>query len=215
MMSPSIPLKWGLKSMLLYLSYRLSQKLHIQNLATSRRGQRVNIHLLHKLWCERIRVGVKKINSIPIPLFLTPIPNSTTHNKFQFQFQLWKFQFQFQNSNNDLLASSSKLNVIITIRYRIIDTISFISLVTEKILIPWHDGWLMTSTQCKKKTVKKHSSILVILQERYNSFLPLSPPGWRGIVVTVRAGGRLPDLRNPYLCNRLTDFLCSKFCGIV
>ena len=23
-----------------------------------------------------------------------------------------------------------------------------------------------------------------------NSFLPLSPPGWRGIVVTVRAGGR-------------------------
>ena len=29
------------------------------------------------------------------------------------------------------------------------------------------------------------------------------------------AGGRLPDLRNPYLCNRLTDFLHSKFCGIV
>ena len=24
----------------------------------------------------------------------------------------------------------------------------------------------------------------------YHSFLPLSPPGWRGIVVTVRAGGR-------------------------
>ena len=33
-------------------------------------------------------------------------------------------------------------------------------------------------------------------------FLPLSPPGWRGIVVTVRVGGRLPNLRNPYLCNR-------------
>ena len=30
-----------------------------------------------------------------------------------------------------------------------------------------------------------------------------------------RAGWRLPDLRNPYLCNRLTDFLHSKFCGIV
>ena len=30
-----------------------------------------------------------------------------------------------------------------------------------------------------------------------------------------RAGGRLPNLRNPYLCNRLTDFLDSKFCGIV
>ena len=59
------------------------------------------------------------------------------------------------------------------------------------------------------------------------NFLPLSPPGWRGIVVTVRAGGRaggrtggraggrLPDLRNPYLCNRLMDFLHSKFYGIV
>ena len=50
-------------------------------------------------------------------------------------------------------------------------------------------------------------------------FLPLSPPGWRGIVVTVRAGGRpggrLPNLRNPYLCNRLMDFPHSKFCGIV
>ena len=31
----------------------------------------------------------------------------------------------------------------------------------------------------------------------------------------VRAGGRLPDLRNPYLCNLLMDFLHSKFCGIV
>ena len=30
-----------------------------------------------------------------------------------------------------------------------------------------------------------------------------------------RLGGRLPNLRNPYLCNRLTDFLHSKFCGIV
>ena len=49
--------------------------------------------------------------------------------------------------------------------------------------------------------------------------LPLSPLGWRGIVVTVRAagraGGRLPNLRNPYLCNRLMDFLHSKFCRIV
>ena len=30
-----------------------------------------------------------------------------------------------------------------------------------------------------------------------------------------RPGGRLPNLRNPYLCNRLTDFLHSKFYGIV
>ena len=28
-------------------------------------------------------------------------------------------------------------------------------------------------------------------------------------------GGRLPDLWNPYLCNRLTDVLFLKFCGIV
>ena len=30
-----------------------------------------------------------------------------------------------------------------------------------------------------------------------------------------RVGGRLPNLRNPYLCNHLTDFLHSKFCGII
>ena len=30
-----------------------------------------------------------------------------------------------------------------------------------------------------------------------------------------RLGGRLPNLRNPYLGNHLTDFLNSKFCGIV
>ena len=30
-----------------------------------------------------------------------------------------------------------------------------------------------------------------------------------------RAGGRLPDLWNPYLCNRWMDFLRSKFYGIV
>ena len=30
-----------------------------------------------------------------------------------------------------------------------------------------------------------------------------------------RPGGRLRNLRNPYLCNRLMDFLHSKFCGIV
>ena len=29
-----------------------------------------------------------------------------------------------------------------------------------------------------------------------------------------RVGWRLPNLRNPYLCNRLTDFLHSKFCEI-
>ena len=35
---------------------------------------------------------------------------------------------------------------------------------------------------------KKRNSIAKALELRL--FLPLSPPGWRGIVVTVRAGGR-------------------------
>ena len=69
----------------------------------------------------------------------------------------------------------------------------------------------MNSTQINSKNI---TAFLI----RY-TFLPLSPPGCRGIVVTVRAGGRLggrlPNLRNPYLSNRLTDFLNSKFCGIV
>ena len=40
-------------------------------------------------------------------------------------------------------------------------------------------------------------------------FLPLSRHGPGG-----RLGGRLPNLRKPYLGNRLTDFLNSKFYGI-
>ena len=58
-----------------------------------------------------------------------------------------------------------------------------------------------------------------VIYKWFLQFLPPSPPGWRGIVVTVRVGGQpgglLPDLRNPYLCNRLTYFLRSKFCGII
>ena len=34
------------------------------------------------------------------------------------------------------------------------------------------------------------------------SFLPLSPPGWRGIVVTVRAGGRAGGLAGGRACGR-------------
>ena len=40
-------------------------------------------------------------------------------------------------------------------------------------------------------------------------------PGAAGGRTGGRSGGRLPDLRNPYLCNRLMDFLHSKFYGIV
>ena len=55
------------------------------------------------------------------------------------------------------------------------------------------------------------------------TFYPSALPSWRGIVVTVGAGGRvsrrptgqLPDLRNPYLCNSSMGFLYLKFCGIV
>ena len=49
--------------------------------------------------------------------------------------------------------------------------------------------------------------------------IPFYPSALRaGGVLSSRsgqAGGRLLDLRNPYLCNRLTDFLRSKFYGIV
>ena len=51
------------------------------------------------------------------------------------------------------------------------------------------------------------------------AFLPLSPPGWRGIVVTVRAGGRAGGCQtcgtHISVTAGLTDFLHSKFCGIV
>ena len=39
--------------------------------------------------------------------------------------------------------------------------------------------------------------------------------GRAGGLAGGRSGGRLPHLRNPYLCNRLMDFLRSKFYGIV
>ena len=64
-----------------------------------------------------------------------------------------------------------------------------------------------------------HRSQHEVIYKWFLQFLPLSPPSWTGIVVTVRVGGQpgglLPDLRNPYLCNRLTYFLRSKFCGII
>ena len=41
------------------------------------------------------------------------------------------------------------------------------------------------------------------------------PGGRAGGRAGGQSGGRLPDLRNPYLCNRLMDFLRSKFYGIV
>ena len=46
------------------------------------------------------------------------------------------------------------------------------------------------------------------------TFLSLSPPGCRGIVITVQVGRWVHDcqtLRNAYLWNRWTDFLPSKF----
>ena len=42
-----------------------------------------------------------------------------------------------------------------------------------------------------------------------------SRSGRVGVWTGGRLGGRLPNLRNPYLGNRSTDFLNSKFCGIV
>ena len=42
-----------------------------------------------------------------------------------------------------------------------------------------------------------------------------SQSGRAGGWAVGRLGGRVPNLWNPYLGNRLTDFLNSKFCGIV
>ena len=53
--------------------------------------------------------------------------------------------------------------------------------------MPWqvkHRLW--THISVSRFGVKRHSHLKVSL----SCFLPLSPPGWRGIVVTVRAGGR-------------------------
>ena len=50
------------------------------------------------------------------------------------------------------------------------------------------------------------------------TFITFFPSALRaGGVLSSRSGraDRLPNLRNPYLGNRLTDFLNSKFCGIV
>ena len=84
-----------------------------------------------------------------------------------------------------------------------------------------------------QREVKEKSTKLTALQGQYanleevsvhwlNSLRPGSifyPSALRaGGVLSSRsgrAGGRLPNLRNLYLCNRLKDFLHSKFCGIV
>ena len=72
-----------------------------------------------------------------------------------------------------------------------------------------------------KKTMLGHikfRQVDLITSVAVRDFLPLRPPGWRSIFVTVRAeraAGLAADLRNPYLCNHLTDLLCWKFCGIV
>ena len=55
-------------------------------------------------------------------------------------------------------------------------------------------------------------------QGRYKLTFTPQPSGLEGYCrhgPDGRLGGRLPNLRNPYLCNHLTDFLHSKFCGIV
>ena len=62
----------------------------------------------------------------------------------------------------------------------------------------------------------KRGAILALLIWNYVSFYPSALRA--GGVLSSRSGrpgGRLPNLRNPYLCNRLMDFLHSKFCRIV
>ena len=57
----------------------------------------------------------------------------------------------------------------------------------------------------------------VSLGARIFTHQPCEPSGMEGYC-RHGPGGRAAasrDLRNPYLCNRLRDFLHSKFCGIV
>ena len=80
--------------------------------------------------------------------------------------------------------------------------------------------------QLPLKLLKKYSgySFVELLQLRFTfcksrllAFFYLLALRAGGVLLSRfgRAGGRLPNLRNPYLCNSLTDFLHSKFCGIV
>ena len=59
-------------------------------------------------------------------------------------------------------------------------------------------------------------AMMLVLRHCYDPFYP-SALRAGGVLSSRsgRAGGRLPHLRNPYLCNRLMDFLRSKFYGIV
>ena len=62
-----------------------------------------------------------------------------------------------------------------------------------------------------------HPSVLPSMSACHTIFTP-QPSGLEGYCRHSpggRAGRWLPNLRNPHLCNRLMDFLHSKFCGIV
>ena len=81
-------------------------------------------------------------------------------------------------------------------------------------------GWSLFSVEslltCKVFVLKYWTQVLLCCVLLVKT--PFYPSALQtgGVLWQFRpAGGRLPDLRNPYLCNRLTDFLDSKFCGIV
>ena len=86
----------------------------------------------------------------------------------------------------------------------------------------WCLTWCILS-MCTLRTIQKswkrtslHAFSVYMPHEQF-VFTP-QPSGLEGYCrhgPGGRPGGRLPNLRNPYLCNRLMDFLHSKFCGIV
>ena len=65
----------------------------------------------------------------------------------------------------------------------------------QSVTLDWIHQWLWNDTQSLKQH-RRGALLLAATKQLYEWFslsvtvLPLSPPGWRGIVVTVRAGGR-------------------------
>ena len=98
----------------------------------------------------------------------------------------------------------------------------FLSPLEEHSLEYWEHYWAILSADnfCLFSLTKTILQV-IFWRSQFNSFSEMCR-FYPGGVLSSRFGrrggrsvGQLPNLRNPYLCNRLMDFLHSKFCGIV
>ena len=100
-----------------------------------------------------------------------------------------------------------------TCRFRIRDILSFLKNIVEYSYGVVHEGPIWRRDYIGNILGSKISGVelrlnVIQLQQIYINwltFLPLSPLGWRGIVVMVQ-GGRAIRRVNPYLCNRWRIF---------